>query len=179
MGAVEAYAAALFSVARERGKIEEIWYELQELCHLMDIMKNFRIFLNHPVISGKVKKNVIKSVLSQKISPEMQNFIFLAIDKNRQNSLKEILGEYSNLYRKFKGQRYAKVYTVIELNDDEKAVLKKMLDTMFKTDAVIENIVDKTILGGMIIRMGFEVIDGSLRTDLNKIKSSVMQGEYV
>ena len=93
--------------------------------------------------------------------------------------MKEILGEYSNLYRKFKGQRYAKVYTVIELNDDEKAVLKKMLDTMFKTDAVIENIVDKTILGGMIIRMGFEVIDGSLRTDLNKIKSSVMQGEYV
>lgn len=179
MGAVEAYAVALFSVARERDKIEEIMYEFQEICHLIDIIRDFGVFLNHPLITAHVKKNVIKSVLSQKLSPEMQNFIFLTIDKKRQNSLKEILRDYSNLYRKFKRQRYAKVYTAVKLYDDEKAVLKNKLDTMFGTDAVIENIVDKTILGGMIIRMGFEVIDGSLRTDLNKIKSSVLQGEYV
>ena len=48
---------------------------------------------------------------------------------------------------------------------------------MFDTNMVIENIEDETILGGLIIRTGFEVIDGSLRTDLNKIKSSVLQGE--
>ena len=92
--------------------------------------------------------------------------------------MKEILGAYSNLYRKFKNQRYAKVYTAVKLYDDEKAVLKNKLDTMFDTNMVIENIEDETILGGLIIRTGFEVIDGSLRTDLNKIKSSVLQGEY-
>jgi F-type H+-transporting ATPase subunit delta len=178
VGAVEAFAVALFSVARERDKIEEIMHEFQEVCHLIDIIRDFGAFLNHPLIPAYVKKNVIKSTLSQKLSQELLNLIFLSIDKNIQNSLKEILGAYSNLYRKFKNQRYAKVYTAVKLYDDEKAVLKNKLDTMFDTNMVIENIEDETILGGLIIRTGFEVIDGSLRTDLNKIKSSVLQGEY-
>lgn len=122
---------------------------------------------------------IFLSALSQKISQEMQNFIFFLIDKNRQDSLKEILEAYSNLNREFKNQRYAKVYTAVKLSEDEKKDLKKILDTKFKTDTVIENIVDKTILGGMIIRIGFEVIDSSLISELSKIKTSVLQGEFV
>lgn len=179
MGPVNAYATALFSEARERGKIEEIGQELKGLCHLFDTIKNLDIFLNHPIITAETKKNVIKSALSQKISQEMQNFIFFLIDKNRQDSLKEILGAYSNLYREYKNQRYAKVFTVVELHEDEKEALKIILDTKFNTDSVIENIIDETIIGGMIIRIGFEVIDGSLISELNKIKSSILQGEFV
>ncbi|MDD4568907.1 MAG: ATP synthase F1 subunit delta [Tepidanaerobacteraceae bacterium] len=179
MGAVETYAEALFSVAKEKGRIEEILYELQDICQLMDTVKDFRLFLNHPLISVYVKKAVVKSVFSIQISQEMQNFIFFTIERNRQNSLKQILGKYSDLYRKFKNERCAKVYTVVALSDKEKAVLKDKLDTMFDTNAVIENIIDKTILGGIIIRMGFEVIDGSYRSDLEKIKTAVLQGEYI
>jgi len=122
---------------------------------------------------------IFLSALSQKISQEMQNFIFFLIDKNRQDSLKEILEAYSNLYREFKNQRYAKVYTAVKPSEDEKKDLKRILDTKFNTDTVIENIVDKTILGGMIIRIGFEVIDSSLISELSKIKTSVLQGEFV
>ena len=158
------FAVALF---RSQDKIEEIMHEFQEVCHLIDIIRDFGVFKSS-VNSRLCEENVIKSTLSQKLSQELLNLIFLSIDKNIQNSLKEILGAYSNLYRKFKNQRYAKVYTAVKLYDDEKAVLKNKLDTMFDTNMVIENIEDETILGGLI-RTGFEVIDGSLRTDLNKI----------
>ena len=122
-------------------------------------MKDFCIFINHPVISKDVKKDVMKAVFSGKISREVQNFIFIMIDRDKINLLSEILEEYNNLYKKFKNERYVKVYTVVPLYEDEKSILKKKLDTMFNTNAVIENIIDKTIIGGMIIRMGFQVID--------------------
>ena len=66
----------------------------------------------------------------------MQKFILFLIDKNMQDSLKEIPRAYSNLYREFKNQRYAKVYTAVELYEDEKEALKRILDIKFNTDSV-------------------------------------------
>jgi len=168
------YAEALFSVARETDKIEEFKDELWLICHLIKIQNGFRHFLYHPEISRETKKNVIKQSLSQKISQEMLNFIFFVIDKNRQDSLQEIFREYSNLYRKYKEQRFAKVYTAVPLTEEQKLVIKEKLDKLYDTDAIIENILEPGIIGGMMIRMGFQVIDGTIRSELDRIKVTIM-----
>jgi F-type H+-transporting ATPase subunit delta len=103
----------------------------------------------------------------------MLNFIFFVIDKNRQDSLKEIFREYSNLYRKYKEQRFAKVYTVVPLTEEEKWDIKKKLDKLYNTHVIIENILEPDIIGGMMIRMGFQVIDGTIKSELDRIKATI------
>jgi len=170
----DVYAQALFSIAGKTGKIEEFKDELWLICRLIKIQDGFRHFLYHPEIPSHTKKNVIKQSLSQKISQEMLNLIFFAIDKNRQDSLQEIFREYSNLYRKYKEQRLAKVYTVTALTGEQKLEIKEKLDKLYDTDAIIENILDPDIIGGMMIRMGFQVIDGTIRSELDRIKATIM-----
>ncbi|HHW03947.1 MAG TPA: F0F1 ATP synthase subunit delta [Thermoanaerobacterales bacterium] len=167
------YAEALFSVARKTGKIEEFKNELWMICHIIKTDSKFRHFLTHPEIPKETKKNVIKQSFARKISQEMLNFIFFVIDKSRQDSLQEIFSEYSNLYRKYKERRFAKVYTVVPLTDEEKHELKEKLDELFDIDAVIENILEPAIIGGMMIRMGFQVIDGTIRSELDRIKATI------
>ncbi|MDN5303023.1 MAG: F-type H+-transporting ATPase subunit delta [Thermoanaerobacteraceae bacterium] len=175
MGAVSGpYAQALFSVALRTQNLERFKNELWLICHLMKIHDKFRSFLYHPEISKEIKKNVIKESISQKISQEMLNFIFFVIDKNRQNSLQEIFGEYSNLYRKYKEQRYVKVYTAVPLTEEEKLELKQKLDKLYNTNTIIENILDKSIIGGMMVRIGFQVIDGTIRSELERIKAAML-----
>ncbi|AYO31785.1 MAG: F-type H+-transporting ATPase subunit delta [Thermoanaerobacteraceae bacterium] len=167
------YAEALFSVARKADKIEEFKNELWMICHIIKIDNKFRHFLDHPEISRETKKNVIMQSFSQKTSQEMLNFIFFVIDKNRQDSLKEIFREYSNLYRKYKEQRFAKVYTVVPLTEEEKWDIKKKLDKLYNTHVIIENILEPDIIGGMMIRMGFQVIDGTIKSELDRIKATI------
>lgn len=175
MGAVSGpYAQALFSVALRTQNLDRFKDELWFLCHLIKIHERFRSFLYHPEISKEIKKNVIKESLNQKMSQEMLNFIFFVIDKNRQNTLQEIFREYSNLYRKYKEQRHAKVYTVVPLTDEEKLEIKEKLDKLYHTDALIENILDKSIIGGMMVRMGFQVIDGTIKSELERIKAFML-----
>lgn len=174
MDPIKTYATALFSVGEERDKTQDYLWEFKAIIRLMDVHSSFVLFLNHPTVSKEIKKNVIKSALYQKISQEMVNFIFLVIDKNRQNSLKEIFREYSNLYRKSKSLRYAKVFTVVALDEDEKIRLKSKLDQRFATDVLVENIIDESVLGGMVIRMGFTVIDASLKGELDRLRNVML-----
>ncbi|WP_422447961.1 F0F1 ATP synthase subunit delta [Thermoanaerobacterium sp. DL9XJH110] len=175
MAAVAAvYAEALFSVAREMQKIEDFKNQLWLISHLLKSDLSFRFFLTHPGISREDKKNVIREALAQKISQEMLNFIFFIIDKNRQNILQEIFGEYSNLYRKYREERYARVVTAVPLTEEEREQLKAKLDGLFNTHVVIENIVDPQIIGGVMIRMGFQVIDGTIGAQLDRLKAMMV-----
>lgn len=168
------YAKALFSVAQQADKMEEFKNELWLVCHMIRIDNRFRHFLNHPEIPQDIKKDAVKQGLSQKISREMLNFIFFVIDKKRQDSLQEIFREYSNLYRKYKEQRYAKIYTVVPLTEEQKLDIKAKLDYLYDADVIIENILEPEIIGGMVIRTGFQVIDGSIKSALDRIKAALM-----
>ena len=175
MGSVKIYAEALFSVAKERDKIDSFLQELKNITVLLQNSEELRVFLNHPLVPKTVKKNVIKKSISQNLSQEMTNFLFLLIDKNRQDSLKEIFREYSNHYRKVKQLLYVEVTTVVELRDDEKQILKSKLDGIFNSNTIIDYAVDKSILGGMLITTELKSIDLTLKRDLKVIKEEIFK----
>lgn len=88
--------------------------------------------------------------------------------------MQEIFWEYSNLYRKYREERYARVVTAVPLTEEEREQLKAKLDGLFNTHVVIENIVDPQIIGGVMIRMGFQVIDGTIGAQLDRLKAMIV-----
>ncbi|TYP58793.1 ATP synthase F1 subunit delta [Thermosediminibacter litoriperuensis] len=176
MGAVgRVYAGALFSVAEEAGKVGEIKEQLSLVRDAVKKSAAFRDFLYHPGIKRQDKKRIISDVFSGILDPEMMNFFNLVIDEGRQYFLDDIYREYMEYYRRYRAYRIARVTTAVELTSDEEEDLKTRLEKIFGRKVVVEKEVDPAIIGGMVVRIGFQVIDGSIRSRLEELRA-MMEG---
>ncbi|ADL08743.1 ATP synthase F1 subunit delta [Thermosediminibacter oceani] len=174
MGAVgRVYAGALFSVAKETGKVEEFKDQLYLMRYAVKNSTAFRDFLHHPGIKRQEKKRVISDVFSGILAPEMMNFFGLVIDDGRQNFLDDIYREYMEFYRRYKDYRIARVITAVELTSDEEKDLKATLEKVFGKEVVLKKEVDPSIIGGMVVRIGFQVIDDSIKSRLEELRTII------
>ena len=139
------YAQALFEVGEETQTTSELYQELSELVDIFNENKDLYNFLKSPLIGREDKKNVMQNIFKNQLSNSMNNFLKLVIDKDRISAIENMKESYKSL-----------------LNDKNKNV-------------TLNNIVDETILGGVLVKLGNEEIDGTVRTRLSKMKNQLSQ----
>ncbi len=119
------------------------------------------------------KEKLMKEVLPPDISDEVRNFIFLLASKNDVDLLPNIIAEFERLIRRGSERRVAVVTTAVPLTEDEKEAMRSNLTARFGAGLDFDFQVDPDIIGGVIVRVGDRVIDGSVAGKLTSLQESL------
>ena len=169
------YAQALFEVGEETQTTNELYQELSELVVILNENKDLYNFLKSPLIGREDKKNVMKNIFENQLSDNMNNFLKIVIDKDRMSAIENIKESYKNLLNDKNNILEGTVVTAVSLNEQEIKDLEKNLSIKYNKNVTLNNVVDETILGGVLVKLGNQEIDGTVKTRLAKIKKQLSQ----
>ena len=169
------YAQALFEVGEETQTTSELYQELKQLVDILNENKDLYNFLKSPLIGREDKKNVMNNIFEDQLSKNMNNFLIIVIDKDRMSAIVNIQESYKNLLNDKNNILEGTVITAVALNEKEIKDLEKNLSTKYNKNVTLTNVVDETILGGVLVKLGNEEIDGTIRTRLSKMKKQLSQ----
>jgi len=171
------YALALYQLAEEKNKVEEFREDLKQVVGVMYSNEELLTLIKYPQVSISRKKQVFIDIFKDKIDKDLLSFLLILIDKGRILYLKEKEIELEKIYFEKHNMILAHIKTVIPLEDEERNILKEKLEKKYKKTIVLEEEIDKTILGGVFIKIGDDAIDGTLKGRLDEIRKMVLKKE--
>lgn len=164
------YAQALLSIAKSQNLTEEFGEDARTLLNLLSGSQDLQNFIDNPFTQAESKKALIRQILGEGASPYLRNFLLLLVDKRRIFYLKTILQQYLALLRQLNQTALAEVTSAIALTEaQQQAVIEKVLAITKARQVELETKVDRELIGGVIIKVGSQVIDASLRGQLRRL----------
>jgi len=171
------YALALYEAAEEKGKAEEYLDELNEIIKVMQVNEEFLQIVRHPHLSTSRKKDMFESIFKGRVHDDVLSFILILIEKNRISNLNGILEEMKKIHLERNRTVIAYVKTVVPLKDEEKASLKEKLQKKYNMNVILNEELDKDIIGGVFVRIGNDVIDGTIKAKFDEIRKLTLKTE--
>jgi len=166
----EPYAQALMALAKDQGLTEQFGTDVAFLLDALTSSDDLAGFLANPLMGVDVKKCVLSQLSTDRVSPLMQSFLMLLVDKNRIMYLADVLQQYQVLLRELTQTVLAEVTAAVELSDQQKdAIRQKVIGLTGARQVELSINVDPAILGGLVIQVGSQIIDASLRGQLRRI----------
>ena len=168
------YAETLFELASRNESIQEYGDALGMVAGLLEDDSRFRTFVETPRIDDETKKDVIRKVFRDKAPKQVINFVLITIDKRRQTLLREISAEYLLLLDDHLGREHVEVTVARPLDDTTANVVSERLSKMLGKQAIPHIRVKPEILGGLIVRTGDTIYDGSVRRRLEGLRRRLL-----
>jgi F-type H+-transporting ATPase subunit delta len=173
------YAKATLDLAKERGIAEKINDDMQLISKAISESKDLQIMLKSPVVRSSVKRSVLTKIFGSKVNPLTEKVMYLLLDNNRIELLELVAKEYVIIFDYLKGIETALVTTAVPLTKElEKEFLKKVTDLVGK-EITVKNIVDPSIVGGYILRVGDQQLDSSVTGLLNSVLEDFGDNHYI
>ena len=171
------YASALFDLARDQKQIESVGKSLEALGQALVDSKDFNELVTSPLVSREEASKALAAIAPDLgLDPITTNFLGVLAKNGRKNQLQNVIRAYRRLAAEHRGETTADVVTARPLNDDQLTQLKQQLRSRAGRDVTIDAQVDPTILGGIVVKLGSQQIDASIRTKLNRL-AQAMKGE--
>ena len=171
------YAQALFELAEEQNQTSEIYSEIVELNDVISSNRNLYDVLRSPFIGKDEKKSVAAELFAQSVHKDTKNFLMVLIDNDRTTELSSIVQAYKQMLNDKFNIAEGEVFTAILLSPEQISELEKKLSAKYNKNVKLENKIDKGILGGVLVRIGNEEIDGTVKSrlsDLSEVLSQVI-----
>lgn len=163
------YATAIYEIAKENNKQDEIREILNLLTEKYNEDENFRNFLSNPIVTTEEKEKFLKKAFSF-INPKSFNIINYLVSKDRMNYISLIRDNYvSFLYKEESKLPVVAIFTK-ELSEAQKEKLIKKLEKKYGKKIVLNLEIDESIIGGGIIKVGNDVINGSIKHQIEDMK---------
>jgi F-type H+-transporting ATPase subunit delta len=170
----EPYAQALMSVAQQQNLTDVFGQEMRSLLALINESPDFAAMLASPVVSDANKKAILRTVLGSSANLSLVNFLMLLVDKRRIIFLAAIAEQYLALLRRITNTVLAEVTSALKLTDNQKDQVREKVKQLTGAQAVeLSTNVDAEILGGIVIKVGSQVFDSSLRGQLRRVGISL------
>ena len=164
------YGDALFELATEEGRLDEFFQEAEGVLSVLSENQELSQMMNHPKINKEEKLTILDSVFKGRISDEVLGLIRMIEEKDHFSEIDNILLYFIDRVYEQKNIGKALVSTPLELTDAQKQqVEKRLLETTKYVSFNITYVVDPTLVGGMVIRIGDRVVDSSVKTQLSKL----------
>jgi F-type H+-transporting ATPase subunit delta len=173
----EKYAVALLQVAQEQKTVDAIGAEIQSIQKLVEQNADLKTTLEHPRGKTGEKLAALRGFLGEKLSATMENFLMLLIMKKRIKHLKAVADHYERLLYQMKGNAIARVLTALPLAADQKKTLTEKLSQMFGVAVELKEEVKPDLIGGMMIYLGDQRMDGSVLGQLERMKQRLLKVE--
>ncbi|EDX83883.1 ATP synthase F1, delta subunit [Synechococcus sp. PCC 7335] len=164
------YAQALLSIAKSKDSVDETSQIASDFLALIKESEGLSDFLTNPIANADAKKGVINQVLGDETNAQMRNFLLLLVDKDRIYLVEPILKQFQSQVRELKQTVLAEVISAVELSDEQRETVRQKVQRITQAKAVdLETSVDPDLIGGVIIQIGSQVLDASLRGQLRRI----------
>ena len=168
------YASALFDLARDQRQIESVGKSLEALSQALVDSKDFNELVTSPLVSREEASKALAAIAPDLgLDPVTTNFLGVLARNGRKNQLQNVIRAYRRLAAEHRGETTADVITARPLNDDQLAQLKQQLRARAGRDVTIDATVDPAILGGIVVKLGSQQIDASIRTKLNRLAQAM------
>lgn len=164
------YGDALFELAVQESKVDAL-YEEADAC-IEAFINNAELgkLLNHPKVEKEEKIKVVKDIFSKFVSDDMTGLLVIMVTKDRQNNIVDTLEYFKSKVLEYKKIGIAYVTTAKELTEvQKKSVVSKLLETTKYKDFQMNYIVDESLIGGMVIRIGDRVVDSSIKHKIEEL----------
>ena len=173
---VSRYANALFQLAKEAKVIDTVSIDLTSLEVTINSDVEILKFIQNPSIKKSLKVQFFNTV-SQKLelSKLTENFIGLIIKKNRVHYILEMIRAFNDLLSELKGIKSANITSAYKLSDEEVSKIKMKLKDKFNSDFNINLLTDSSLIGGLKIQVGSQMIDSSIKNQLNLLKAKMKE----
>jgi F-type H+-transporting ATPase subunit delta len=163
------YAKAVLDLAKDQNSVETVNNDMALITNSFAKSKDLSDMLQSPVLRSEVKKEALLEVFKG-LNALTISLIDTLISNKRINILNEVALAYNQLYDQFRGREVATVTTAISLTDDLKSKVLTKAKELTGKDVAINNIVDESIIGGFILRIGDIQYNASIANQLNKLK---------
>ena len=176
--AARRYARALFSIAKDETRIEDVRREIAAIRNIFDESEELRNAILQPLHPGAERRQVLKDVC-QKLgtSGVVTNFWAFLVDQRRVIDFEAICDAYGRLADEAAGRTRARVVSASPLSDTQRSRLRSALSARTGMQVELEESIDSSLLGGAVASVGGLVFDGSLRTQLEQLRSSLTRGQ--
>jgi F-type H+-transporting ATPase subunit delta len=174
---VQPYAQAIMSVARANNLTEQFGEDVRSLLNMLQESEQFRNFLANPFVKPEDKKAVLGRVVGEGINPNMRNFLMLLVDRRRILLLEGICKQYLALLRQLNQTVLADVTSAVELTEAQQQAVRDKVTAMTNAHQVeLETKIDRDLIGGVIIKVGSQVVDASIRGQLRRLSLRLASG---
>lgn len=172
--AAQAFAQALFELADERKQLDAVAGEMAAIGQALRSTPQLAAFFANPVIKDAERQGVLDRTLIASASPLVGNFVRLLAAKGQLGELLGTTNQFARLVAKRQGKVDVDVVVARPLGAQELELVRQRISTAIQKEAVLKQRVDESILGGIIIRVGDKLIDGSVRSQLRSIENRML-----
>ena len=171
------YAQAIFELASEKQALDVVERELILVANALTESKDLVTLLYHPQVPAEVKRDTVVRLFGSELTEYVRNFLFILFDRRRETLLQAIIMEFRTLANQAQNIIEAEVTSAMPLVADQEKGLAAKLSAVTGKNVVLKTVVDKGILGGIIVKIGDKLIDGSVERQLKVLQSALLKTE--
>jgi len=166
----EPYAQALLSLGQSNNLLGDFSNDVALILETLDQSEDLKLFLANPFFNEDAKKSALSQLFGGKVNDLILSFMKLLVDRRRAVCMTGICREFQAQVRKLNQIVLAQVTSTVELSDAQKQNIRDRVMAMTNAQSVeLETRTDASLLGGVIIKVGSQVIDASLSGQLRRI----------
>ena len=170
---IHGYAQALFSIVRAEGELDRVENELYHFGKLLESNHELKQALSDKAIDRDQRAKVLEQILSGKVSPHTLGLLEFIVAQGRARQLPQILGELSDLAAEARSAVVAEVRSAVPLDGPQREQLASALSKATGKKVEVKVVVDPSVIGGIVSKVGDTVIDGTVRRRLEQLKEQV------
>ena len=171
----ERYARSLYELGCEDKNSKELLEELLAVDKIFAENPEFLKLLSSPVVAFSEKSQLISNVFGGKLSPYVENFLLLMAERGRIAKFPGACEAYKEMYYEDNGICEAHVTSAVELSEDARTRLAEKLGKLTGKNVILTCSVDIGLIGGLVVKIGNEQIDSSVRTRLDELSQQMKQ----
>jgi F-type H+-transporting ATPase subunit delta len=167
---VRGYAEALFAIADAEGELRAVEDELYAFAKALETETRVREALTDPVLPAENKKGLIRDLLGERANPHTVNALGFLIDQGRARDIGRIVEELVAVAAERRAHQVAEVRSAIPLDEGQRRRLEEALSRATGREVEVKVVVDPSVVGGIVAKVGDEVFDGTVRARLQEAR---------
>lgn len=169
------YAAAMFDLGLKQNQLDRTLDDVQGIARLFS-KHTLAFLLREPKIPAQRKESVLREALSARVLPISLNLALLVVQRGLVDVMPNIATELQQMVLDYKNQAVAEVTTAAPMDEQQQALVKQALERRTGKSILLHTKVNPEILGGVVARVGDQVIDGSIQQRLQALKRQLLNG---
>ena len=170
---IDVYADALLRIAQQEGYLTEVEDELFRFARVVEGNDDLRIAISDPALPPERRAAIVEELLSNKAMQTTTAIVSFIVGVGRGRDLPAIVEKFVELSAQRRERAVAEVRSAVPLSDEQVSRLAEALSTSTGKRVEVKVIVDEKVMGGIVARIGETVIDGTVRTKLEKFKETM------
>ena len=173
------YAKSLLDLGKETGTLGAVKDDMDLLSKTIAASRELRLLLRNPIVKHDKKLAILNAIFGGKVSDMTMRFFTILTQKNRESALESMGSEFLVQYNVLQGIQSAEVTSATPLTAVSRLEIRKLVTQQTGlADVELSEKVDPDLIGGFVLRVGDQQIDGSVRTSLRKMRISLQENSY-